>query len=260
MPNGLDQLRSTFFNVHEIGHVLPTLLRVGLLNTLILSAGALVVGLAIGMVLALLLIARSPFLRTPARVYVDVFRGLPTILTIYLVGQGLPIAGIRILGTSAYPYAVLALGLVAGAFTSEIFRSGIQSVERGQLEAARSIGLSYLRAMRLVVVPQGVRRVMPALANQFVAMVKDSSLVYLLGLLIGQRELFSIAQDATTQAGNLSPMVAAGAVYLVITVPLTHLVNRLDRRLREGRQRVAIPGADNDGGGLEPLELSVVGE
>jgi len=258
MPNGLQQVQSTFFNMHQIEHVFPSLLEVGLVNTLILSAGGLVVGMAIGMTLALLLVARSPLLRTPARVYVDIFRGLPIILTIYLIGQGLPIAGIRFLGTSAYPYAILSLGIVAGAFTSEILRSGIQSVERGQMEAARSLGLSYLGAMRLVVVPQGVRRVLPALANQFVAMVKDSSLVYLLGLFIGQRELFSIAQDATSQTGNLSPMVAAGVVYLAITVPLTHLVNRLDRRLREGRIQSAVP--EEDPGGPMSLDLVVASE
>lgn len=261
MPNGLREVGRTFFNLHQIGHLFPTLLEVGLLNTLLLSAGAIVLGMVLGMIIALGLIARSPVLRTPARIYVDVFRGLPIILTIYLVGQGLPIAGIRFLGSSAYPYAILALGLVAAAFISEVFRSGIESVERGQLEAARGLGLSYLAAMRLVVVPQGVRRVLPALANQFVAMVKDSSLVYLLGLSIGQRELFSIAQDATAQTGNLSPMVAAGIIYLAITVPLTHLVNRLDRRLREGRPADVTRGdREEPARQLGPVNLSVSGE
>lgn len=258
MPKGLQEVARTFFNIHQIVHLFPTLVEVGLLNTLVLSAGAIVLGMLVGIVLALALISRSPILRTPARAYVDVFRGLPIILTIYLVGQGLPIAGIRVLGSSAYPYAILALGLVAGAFISEVFRSGIQSVERGQMEAARSLGLSHLAAMRLVIVPQGIRRVLPALANQFVAMIKDSSLVYLLGLAVGQRELFSIAQDATSVTGNLSPMVAAGVCYLVLTIPLTHLVNRLDRRLREGRRQAEIAPAEEPGAmSMEAPDLSV---
>lgn len=234
MPSSLHRFFHAFFDTQQMGQVFPDLLKEGLPNTLLLSAGAIVFGTVIGMVLATLLVSRRWFVRFPARVYVDLFRGLPIIVTVLLVGEGLPIAGFRPFGRDSYPYAVLALALVSGAYISEIFRSGIQSVDRGQLEAARSLGLGYLASMRSVVVPQGVRRVLPALANQFVAMVKDSSLVYLLGLLTAQRELFSIAQDATAQNGNLSPLVAASLLYLAITVPLTHAVNRLDRKLRDG--------------------------
>lgn len=234
MPTGLHNFFHTFFDLHQIGNVFPSLLRDGLLNTLEISALAIVFGTTIGMTLATLLVSRRWYLRAPARVYVDIFRGLPIIVTVMMVGLGLPIAGLRIFGRNSYPYAILALALVSGAYMSEIFRSGIQSVDRGQMEAARSVGLSYLGAMRLVIVPQGVRRVLPALTNQFVAMVKDSSLVYLLGLLASQRELFSIAKDTTFESGNLSALTAAGLVYLAITVPLTHAVNMLDRRMREG--------------------------
>ena len=108
-------------------------------------------------------------------------------------------------------------------------------MEKGQLEAARALGFTYPAGMRLVVIPQGVRRVLPALVNQFIALVKESSLVYFLGLLASQRELFRIGQDAAATNGNLSPLLLAGIFYLVITVPLTHLVNYFDKRLREGR-------------------------
>ena len=234
MPTGLHNFFHTFFDLHQIADVFPSLLSDGLLNTLEISALAIVFGTTIGMTLATLLVSRRWYLRAPARVYVDIFRGLPIIVTVMMVGLGLPIAGLRIFGRNSYPYAILALALVSGAYMSEIFRSGIQSVDRGQMEAARSLGLSYLGAMRRVIVPQGVRRVLPALTNQFVAMVKDSSLVYLLGLLASQRELFSIAKDTTFQSGNLSALTAAGLVYLAITIPLTHTVNMLDRRMREG--------------------------
>jgi His/Glu/Gln/Arg/opine family amino acid ABC transporter permease subunit len=242
----------TFFDLSQIGNVFPSLLRDGLLNTLEISALAIVFGTTIGMTLATLLVSRRWYLRAPARVYVDIFRGLPIIVTVMMVGLGLPIAGLRIFGRNSYPYAILALALVSGAYMSEIFRSGIQSVDRGQMEAARSLGLSYLGAMRLVIVPQGVRRVLPALTNQFVAMVKDSSLVYLLGLLASQRELFSIAKDSTFQTGNLSALTAAGLVYLAITIPLTHAVNLLDRRMREGGAVRLAGGTDKAG---PPLQL-----
>lgn len=231
---GLEQLFHTFFDWSQISPILPLLVEVGFLNTIALAALAILIGLVIGMTLALMLLSSKVAVRAPARAYVDVFRGLPIILTIVLIGEGLPIAGVRPFGRNAYPYAALALGMVSGAFISEIFRSGIQSVERGQLEAARSLGMPYLTAMRLIVVPQGVRRILPALTNQFIAMIKDSSLVYLLGLLVSQRELFSIANDATAATGNLSPLVAAGVCYLIITVRMTHFVNWLDKRLREG--------------------------
>lgn len=103
------------------------------------------------------------------------------------------------------------------------------------MEAARALGFSYPAAMRLVVVPQGVRRVLPALVNQFIALLKASALVYFLGLVADQRELFQVGRDLNAQTGNLSPLVAAGLFYLSLTVPLTHLVNHIDTRLRRGR-------------------------
>jgi polar amino acid transport system permease protein len=230
--SGIQQLISTFFNWSYMKSVFPQLFTVGLLNTVELSAASIFLAVIIGMLLAMMLLSRRAYVRAPARVYVEVFRGLPVILTIYLIGLGLPIAGLHIFGRNSYPYAILALGLIDGAYEAEIFRSGIQSVDRGQMEAARSLGLSYMAAMRLVVVPQGVMRILPALTNQFVLLIKTSSLVYLLGLLASQRELFSIAQSATSANGNLSPLVAAGLVYLLLTIPVTYVVNWMDRRMR----------------------------
>lgn len=225
----------TFFDGSQIWSTLGQEVPSGVLNTLLLSALAILFGTIWGMVLALGLVSRHVILRLPARAYVDVVRGLPPLLTVLVIGEGLPIAGLHPFGRNAYGYAVLALAVISGAFISEIFRSGIESVERGQMEAARSLGMGHLMAMRLVIVPQGIRRILPALANQFVAMVKDSSLVFLLGLTAGQEELFAIAQDNSSNSGNLSPFIAAAIIYLIITVPLTHFVNRVDRRLRDGR-------------------------
>jgi len=208
---------------------LPTLLVTGLVNTLTLSVFSTLLGLFVGMVLALMMIAHTPLLRLPARAFVDIFRGLPAALVILLVGQGLAPFGLALFGPNPYPLAIIALGLISSAYFAEIFRAGIQSVGKGQLAACQALGMGYWSSMRHVVVPQGVRRILPALANQFISIVKDSSLVYFLGLLTSQRDLFTIGQNASVNTANLSPLVAAGAVYLLITIPLTHAINHLDR-------------------------------
>lgn len=245
----LDNLIKTFLDFEAMWLVLPQLLGVGLVNTLVISIAATVIGVVLGMIVAIMGISPSKWLRVPARVYTDIFRGLPAILTILLIGQGFARISQQIFGPSPYPLGILALSLIASAYIGEIFRAGIQSVDRGQLEACRALGMSYGRAMRLVVVPQGIRRVLPALVNQFIAIVKDSSLVYFLGLLVTERELFRVGQDAAVLTGNLSPLVLAGVFYLVITVPLTHLVNYFDDRFRTGRRKPAPPKS-----GLDELE------
>lgn len=224
----------TFFDWHEIVSVLPALLTEGLGNTLLIAALAIVFGLVVGMLLAMLLLATSRWVRLPARIYVDVFRGMPAIVTVSLVGLGLPASGIRPFGRSPLGYAVIAVGLISAAYCAEIFRSGIQSVPEGQMQAGRSLGMSYLRTMRVIIVPQGIRNVLPALTGQFIVDIKESSLVYLLGLSVGQRELYFIAQERQAATYNSSSLVAAAFCYLVITIPLTYFVNWLDRRLRDG--------------------------
>ena len=242
----LNNIIKTFFDFAAMAQVFPQLLKIGLVNTLVISLWATVIGIVLGMVVAIMGISKTRWLRYPARVYTDIFRGLPAILTILLIGQGFAKFSQQVFGPSPYPLGILALSLIASAYIGEIFRAGIQSVDRGQLEACRALGMGYGSAMRLVVVPQGVRRVLPALVNQFIAIVKDSSLVYFLGLLVGERELFRVGQDAAVLTGNLSPLVLAGLFYLVITVPLTHLVNYFDNRFRTGRRKPAPPKSGLD--------------
>jgi polar amino acid transport system permease protein len=181
-------------------------------------------------------ISRNAVARWIARVYTDILRGLPPVLTILVIGLGFgPIIRELTGSRSPYPMAIAALSLMSAAYIGEIFRSGIQSVDKGQLEATRALGFGYGPSMRLVVVPQGVRRVLPALVNQFIALIKESSLVFLLGLVATEREIFQIGKDAASNSGNLSPYVAAAIFYLAMTIPLTHFVNWIDRRLRSGR-------------------------
>ena len=240
-----DAIGSIFFNFESMLEVLPALATYGLMNTLILAATATVIGIFLGLVLALMGLSQVWIIRLSARIYTDVFRGLPAILTILLIGQGLAPLINPITGGNPYPLGILALSLIASAYIGEIFRAGIQSINKGQMEASRALGMTRQASMLLVIVPQGIRTVLPSLVNQFIMIVKDSSLVFFLGLLLHQRELFRVGQDASVLEGNLSPLVLAGFFYLIITVPLTHLVNYIDDRLRKGK---TLQADEPDGG------------
>jgi len=247
----LAQLRDSFFDWDMYRQAIPALLFTGLPNTIFLTNSAAVIGMLLGMALAVAGMSRSRWLRWPARVYTDIFRGLPEVVIILLIGLGVGPLVSGLTHNNPYPLGIAALGLTAAAYIGEILRSGIQSVDPGQLEAARALGFSYSTALRLFVVPQGIRRVLPALVNQLIALLKASALVYFLGLIAQQRELFQVGRDLNAQTGNLSPLVAAGAFYLILTVPLTHLVNYIDTRLRRGRS-----GSSPD----EPADTATFGQ
>jgi polar amino acid transport system permease protein len=242
----LGRLGSLLFDLGRMGQAFPTLLVEGTRITLMVWVVAVVIGQVLGVVLALMAISRRAVFRLAAIVYIDVFRGLPAIITIVLIGQGLPLAGVRLFG-SRNPLipASIALGLVATAYVGEIVRAGIQSIDKGQMEAARSLGMPHGQAMRLIIIPQGLRRVVPPLTNEYIALLKDTSLIFVIGLAANAssffegRDLFRVGQNLAQQYGNYSPVVLAGIFYLVLTIPLTRLTNHLDRRLREGPGDVA---------------------
>lgn len=241
------RIAHTFFNVSILAKTFPELLTVGLRNTALLSLAAMVVGLVVGLAVAMLLLSQHKTARVGGRIYVDLFRGLPHIVSIYLIGQGLPLAGVALFGGNTYAYAALAIGIVEGAYMSEVFRSGIRGLDVGQMEAARSLGMSHTQAMFHVILPQAGRNILPALTGQLILVVKNTALVFLLGLSANQRELFAIAQDASSNDASLTPLVAAGILYLAITVPLTYLVSALDHRLGRGgahKQRPTVADPD----------------
>ena len=237
MFEGLIRIQQTFFDPTEIGRVMPQLLRVGLPNTILLAIVASIIGIILGLLVAMGLSSPRRWLKAPCRVYVDILRGLPHILTIYIIGQGLPLAGLALFGNNTYAYAALAIGLIESGYMAEIFRAGLQSVEKGQIEASRSLGMTPMQTMRYVILPQGIRRVLPPLTGQFILVIKGTALVFLLGLTSSQREIFSIAQDAAINDANLSPLMAAGILYLLLTVPMTHLVNAWERRMGVSSRR-----------------------
>lgn len=169
-----------------------------------------------------------------AATWIEVFRGLPALTTIFVVGYGLPIAlGWRVPGT--YGPGSVALGIVYSAYMAETIRAGIEAVPRGQVEAARSLGMSGPTAMTAVVMPQAFRIVVPPLTNELVALIKDTSLLALLGTTSSTIEVTQFARQASVRQFNLTPVVAAALVYLVITIPMTRGVALLERRNRRAR-------------------------
>ena len=171
-------------------------------------------------------------LRLLAIGYTDLFRGIPTILVISLLGFGMPALQLQGLPTSEFFWAIIALSLVYSAYVTEVYRAGIESVHPSQIAAARSLGLGRWQAMRFVVLPQAVRRVMPPLLNDFIGLQKDSALVSVLGVVEG----LQTANILTQRAFNFSPFVALALVYLVITIPQTRFVDWLVERDRRRRQ------------------------
>jgi polar amino acid transport system permease protein len=160
-------------------------------------------------------------------VYVDVFRGIPALLVILIVGLGLPQAHVPIMGGfSDMEYAILALTLTYGAYVSEVYRAGIESVHWSQTAAARSLGLTYSQTMRHVIVPQAVRRVIPPLLNDFIGLQKDTALINALGVL----DVVSRARFVNNSKGTLAAYSMAALLFLLVTIPFTRWLDGLIRR------------------------------
>ena len=170
-----------------------------------------------------------------AATYIEVFRGLPALLTLLAVGYAIPIAlGARVPGT--YGPGAVALGIVYSAYMAETIRAGIEAVPRGQVEAARSLGMRPTQATASIVLPQAMRIVVPPMTNELVALIKDTSLLAIvLGSSDATIEIMKFARDDVGRTFNITPLVAAGIVYLAITIPLTRLVGLLERRNRRAR-------------------------
>jgi His/Glu/Gln/Arg/opine family amino acid ABC transporter permease subunit len=195
------------------------------LVTVLLAFFAEALGVVLGLVFALLKISRFRILSFPAQLYIDVFRGTPLLVQIIFIYFATPLIGLRF--ESLFFAGLTALTLNSAAYVAEIFRSGIQSIDRGQMEAGRASGLSYGQTMRYIVVPQAFRRVIPPLTNEFVVIIKDTSIVSVIGL----EELLRAARVLQSATANATPLVVAALIYLAICLPLIYLANGLERRL-----------------------------
>jgi polar amino acid transport system permease protein len=232
---GWPEIKDTFFNRQVFEESFPKIVRQFGTNIFIFVVAEIFV-LIVALFFAVLRSLPGPVfapLRILSIAYTDIFRGIPTILVISLLGFGMPALRLQGLPTSEVFWAIVALVLVYSAYVTEVYRAGIESVHPSQTAAARSLGLSRMQSMRHVVLPQAVRRVVPPLLNDFIGLQKDSALVAFLGVV----EALQTANIISAAEFNYTPYVSLALVYLFITIPQTRLVDWLiarDRRRRQG--------------------------
>jgi polar amino acid transport system permease protein len=228
--SGWPTVRETFFDSGDFVDVFPAVLKGFWLDVKLFVVVEIAV-LIVGLLVALARITRNPALfplRLVAAVFVDVFRGVPTILVIYLIGFGIPTLMLSGLPTDPVVLGAIALTLAYSAYVGEVYRAGIESVHPSQRSAALAVGLTERQTLRHVVLPQAIRRVAPPLLNDFISLQKDVALVSVLGPL----EAFRVAQIEAASDFIYTPLVAAGMLYLCVTVPLARLLDRWERRRR----------------------------
>ncbi|WP_225803663.1 amino acid ABC transporter permease [Streptomyces sp. NK15101] len=225
---GWERVDSLFFDGAELRSAFPDLLRGFWLNIQMFLVAEVLI-LVLGLLIALVRVTRAPGLqplRLAATVYVDVFRGVPTLLLVFLVGFGLP--ALQLQGTPSEPWilGMIALTLSYTAYVAEVFRAGLNSVHPAQRNAARALGLNERQTVRHVVLPQAVRNVLPPLLNDFIALQKDTALVAVLGPL----EALRAAQIKADYDFNYTPYLGAALLFIAVTIPLTRFADRLQRR------------------------------
>jgi polar amino acid transport system permease protein len=233
--HALHQVLHAFFNLHSFTLAMPDVwagFQVNLKMMVIAEVLVLVFALGLALVRGLPGPSAKP-LRALAIAYTDFFRGTPIIIVAFFVGFGLP--GLQlgyISNLSFVTYGIITLTLVYTAYVTEVYRAGIESVHASQRAAARSLGLTYMQAMRYVIVPQAVRRVIPPLLNDFVGLQKDTSIVYVIGV----TEAASLAQQFSTKNGDFPSYLVAAVFFILITIPLARFTDHLVA-VRERRER-----------------------
>lgn len=209
---------------------------VGARNAVLLSLFSVLISVMLGVLLALCRLGKSRILKYLATAYVEFIRGTPLMIQLFLVFYGLPMMGLKLptmmfWGTdvSRFVSGVIAMALNSAAYVCEIIRSGIQSVSKGQMEASRSLGFNYAMTMRYIILPQAFKNILPALGNEFVTVIKESSVISVIGV----QELTynaNIVRSITYQA--LSPMLVAAAEYFVLTFTISKILGHFERRMK----------------------------
>jgi polar amino acid transport system permease protein len=232
------RVQKAFFDLETAGSMFPDVITVALVNTVIYTALGFSFGLVLGMILALMRLSQVRVYRWLAGAYIEFFRGLPALLVILAVGSGIPIAFPGVI-LNKYVALMIALGMVAAAYMAETLRAGIQAVPIGQVEAARSLGMSPTRTMTWVIIPQAFKVILPPLTNELILLTKDSSLALFLGSTVAEYELTQFGRVALNQSRSITPVLIAGLCYLIITIPLSYLSRYLERRT--GGRKIATP-------------------
>ena len=194
-------------------------------TTLKVSLIALLIGLLLGIVICLAKISTIKVLNVLATIYVEVIRNTPILVQIMIIYFALPEVGISF---TPFMSAIIALSINSGAYVSEIFRSGILAIDKGQMEAGRSLGLSYFQTMKFIILPQALKNSLPALGNEFISLVKESSIVYFVGV---ADIMFAANTVKNATYETFGPYLIAAAIYFIITSILSFLVKRLEKKL-----------------------------
>ncbi|MDR6867222.1 polar amino acid transport system permease protein [Microbacterium resistens] len=224
-----------FLNPEVAAKMFPEIITIALKNTVLFTIFSFIGGLLLGILMALLKLSSIGPFRWFATVWIELFRGLPALLTIFAFAFMLPIAlKVQIPG-GPIGAGILGLIVVSSAYMAEVIRAGIQAVPKGQTEASRSLGMSPMKTMFWIILPQGFRIIIPPMTNEFVLLLKDTSLLFIAGTTIFSKELTSFSRDALTANANATPLVMAAMLYLLVTIPLTRVVAWLERRM--ARQR-----------------------
>jgi polar amino acid transport system permease protein len=226
------EMTHLFFNLKIIQKALPTLIQ-GFWTTLLMAAAAAVMSTILGLLLAVFRSFGNPVLNLFIVAYVDFFRSMPIIVLMMVIYYALPFLNIRL---SAIMSGILALGLNSSAYVSEIFRAGFLSIKKGQFEAAHALGLTPMQTMRLVLLPQAVRVVLPPLVGNYVASAKDTALASAISII----ELLKAGLSQKSLLANPSPLIFSAVLYLVMFVPLTRLSGLLERRMKAGVRQVRL--------------------
>ena len=230
------QIQRAFWNWELVKEQFPDVITIALKNTIIYTACGFAFGLALGLVLALMRLSSVGPYRWMSTTFIEFFRGVPALVVFLALSVGVPTAfpGYLVPG-GTLGIATLALGLVGGAYMAETIRAGIQAVPKGQMEAARSLGMSHARGMVSIVIPQAFRIILPPLTNELILLTKDSSLVYLLGYTASTVELTSFGREVLNQEKNMTPIFVIALCYLLITIPLSLVVRRMEARAERAR-------------------------
>ena len=231
----LDNLRETMFRPDLIKDQFPKIITQAAKNTLIFTISGFAGGSILGLILALMKLSNFSFYRIISSVYIDVIRGLPAILILIFIAYGLPIAfGVRIPGD--YSKGILALSIVSSAYIAEVIRSGIQAIPSGQREAAEALGMSRVMIYYKIILPQAFRIMIPPMTNEIVLLLKDTALISVIGVTTNTKELTRFGRDGVMSDANATPLVVAGFIYLVLTIPLTRLAGILEKRLSRDKK------------------------
>ena len=233
----MDEVIQQYFDWDAARPYLGDLAR-GFWVTIQIALLAELIALALGLVLAVL--RRAGWVRFLAIAYINFFRAVPALLVLIIMYVSFPFLPIPVIeDLTGFQIGFIGLGLVYAAYIAEVYRAGIESVDRGQTEAARSLGMSHPQTMRLVIVPQAVRRVLPPLMNDFIALTKDVALVSVIAV----QDVVGVARDAQAVTFNSTTLTVAVVFYLVFTLPLIWILDRIIARehRRLGRGEIVSP-------------------